>query len=239
MGVEDDKSLSRHATTPLKAGGGAIFGSGSWEPGNNVESDFCATCFHSLTHQCQALLTVLWLLHCHLSLLRVGGVHPAWITGWAGCSTSIQPGKLPLGPSPLSPFLHQKRGTVGSTAGSLSVNIRVADSSLGSSVGAASSADTSAGVSSLVGHSASGGMGGFQIPQLAYCLWSLEQLVPQWAPLFLVGQGAPESSTLVPSCSSGRGADMVSTRIGTRGSPTGGLSWGVVPSRMALSVKVT
>ena len=48
----------------------------------------------------------------------------------------------------------------GSTAGSLTVAIRVVGSFLDSSVRATSSIDTSTGVSSSEGHSASGGVGG-------------------------------------------------------------------------------
>ena len=108
MGVENGKSLSRHAATPLKPECSAILGLGSGDSGNVVELDFHVDCCHSLAHHHQALLTTLWLLHCHLSPLRVVGVHPLGTTGWMGCSTSVQPWKLSLGTSPHSPFLHCK-----------------------------------------------------------------------------------------------------------------------------------
>ena len=168
IGVEDGESLSRHSATPLKPGGSVISSLGSGDPGNDVKLDFSVACFCSSAHQCQALLPALQLLHHHLSLLRVRGVPPAGITGWVGCSTSIQPRKLLHGTSPFSLFLCHKGGIPDSSASSLTMAIGVAGSSLGSSVGATSSVDTSAGVSSSVGPSISCGVGGFQIPQPAH-----------------------------------------------------------------------
>ena len=153
---------------PLKPGDGAISSLGLGDPGNNVKSDFCMACFHSLAPQCWALLSTLWLLHCCLSPPRVGWVHPAGFTGWVGCSTYIQPGKLLCVTSPFSFSLCCKGGIPDSSAGSLTMAMGVASSSLGSSVGATSSVDTSAGVSSSVGPSISCGMGGFQICQPAH-----------------------------------------------------------------------
>ena len=162
MGAEDGKSLSRQAATFLKPRGSAISGLGLGDPGDDVKSDFsCMSCLHSLAHQCQTLLLpALQLQCCHLSSLRVRGAQPAGVTSWAGCSTSVQPGKLLHGTSPFSLSSHHTGGISGSSAGLLTVAAGAAGSSVGSSVGATSSVDTSAGVSCSVGSPISCGVGG-------------------------------------------------------------------------------
>ena len=48
MGAGKDESLHRQVVTPLEPGGGVILGTGSGDPGGDVESDFsCMAFLHS------------------------------------------------------------------------------------------------------------------------------------------------------------------------------------------------
>ena len=89
---------------PLRPGGSVTFSLGSGDPGDDVETNFsCTACLHSSALWCQALLPLaLRLWHLCLNSLRAGGVCLVGITDWAGCNTSVQPGKLLWGTSPFS-----------------------------------------------------------------------------------------------------------------------------------------
>ena len=191
--------LHRQAKIPLKSGGGAISSPGSGDPQDVIESDSsCTAHLHSLAHWHWALLPphTLWLWHHYLTLPTVRGVHLVGITGWVGCSTSIQSGKLLCRTSPFSPFSHCTGRMSSSSAGSLTVAIatagstvdssvraiRVAGSSVGSSVRASSSVDPSVGAGSLVGSFA--GAGSLVVGTAGSS--------PGWVPRFILLGTSPE-----------------------------------------------
>ena len=141
-------SLSKQAATPLKPRGGATFGTGLGDPGDDSESNFfCVACLHSSTLWCWALLPpALWLWHLHLNSLRVREISQAEVAGQAGCSTSVQPGKSLWGTSPFPLSSCHTGGISDSPAGLQMVAFGAIGYSLGSSVGTTSSVGSSVGV---------------------------------------------------------------------------------------------
>ena len=188
MRASEGDSIRRQATTPLKPGGGVTLGRGSGDPGDDSEPNLsCSACLHSSALWCRCLLpSTLWQQCLHLSSLGGRGISPAEITDWAGCSTSVQPGKSLWGTSPfplsschtgeyptlllacLSGLLCRGHLIVGSSVGGAS--------SVGSSIGAISSVGTLAGASSSMGAASSVGTSAGASSSMG--------LPPQWEPLW-------------------------------------------------------
>ena len=149
MRAGEGDSLSKQAVTPLKPRGGATFGTGSGDPGDDSELDLsCAACLHSSALWCQASPT-LWLQCLHLNSLGGGGISPAdhWLDGMQYLCPSRE---ITMGSLSLSLVFTLHRGNIWLSCWLTHGGLWVVGSSVGSSIGATSSVGTSAGANSLV-----------------------------------------------------------------------------------------
>ena len=122
--VVGEGSLHKQATTPVKPGASVISCTSLGDSGGDTGCN-STVCRHSSTLRCQALLPpVLWLWCLHFNSPRSRVIGSMAVTGWGGCSTFIQPGKLLLGASTFPCSLCHAWRAVSFSAGLLTVTGR-------------------------------------------------------------------------------------------------------------------